>query len=96
MAALRRSTPTAATGSFGGDFDAIVNRLALDTESATTDAAVHDTLRQQATARRGGATGVSTDDELVMLIQHQQAYIAASRLVTTVNEMAQTILDMKR
>ena len=36
-----------------------------------------------------------TDDELVNLIQHQQAYVAASRLVTTINEMAQTILELK-
>ncbi|MBI2797098.1 MAG: flagellar hook-associated protein FlgK [Gemmatimonadetes bacterium] len=96
MAGLRTAAPGSASGSFGGDFDAIVNQLALDTESATTDAAVNDTLRKQAIARRAGATGVSTDDELVTLIQAQQAYVAASRLVTTVNDMAQTILDLKR
>ena len=96
MADMRRAGYSSVSGSFGGDFDAVVNRLALDTESATTDAAVHDTLRQQSLARRAGTTGVSTDDELVMLIQHQQAYVAASRLVSTINEMAQTILDMKR
>ena len=96
VAGLRSSAPAAATGTFGGDFDALANNVALATEGATADAQVHDTLRKQATARRSAITGVSTDDELVTLIQHQQAYVAASRLVTTINDMAQTILDMKR
>ena len=96
MAGLRTNAPSATTGSFGGAFDALVNRFALAAEGAASDAQVHDTLRQQATARRNAVSGVSTDDELVTLIQHQQAYVAASRLVTTINDMAQTILDMKR
>jgi len=37
---------------------------------------------------------VSTDEELVSVIQHQHAYAAAARLVTVVDEMMQTLVDL--
>jgi flagellar hook-associated protein FlgK len=39
-------------------------------------------------------SGVSIDEELTLMLRHQQAYTAASRLVKAADEMAQTILNM--
>ncbi|TDI91303.1 MAG: flagellar hook-associated protein FlgK [Caldithrix sp.] len=43
---------------------------------------------------RESVSGVSLDEEMVNLIEAQQAFTAAARIVTTVDEMMQTILNM--
>ena len=41
-------------------------------------------------------SGVSTDEELIRVMQHQQAYVAATRVVTAVDEMLRDLLGMVR
>lgn len=80
----------------GGFFQGIVTRLASGTRMAEDSAAVFQTLSSQLEMRRQSVSGVSTDEELIRVMEHQQAYTAAARLVTVVDEMLQTVLDMKR
>lgn len=56
--------------------------------------AVAETIVRQAETRRESVSGVSIDEELIQLIQHQQAYAAATKLVSTADEMLQSILNM--
>ena len=44
---------------------------------------------------RDAVSGVSVDEELVRMLAHQQAYQAASKLITTSDEMLQTLLNMR-
>ena len=44
--------------------------------------------------QRDSVSGVSLDEEMVNLIEHEQAYQAAARMVSTVDEMMQTVLNM--
>ena len=39
-------------------------------------------------------SGVSTDEELIDIIQHQHAYQAAARLVSVVNDMMDALVTM--
>ncbi len=39
-------------------------------------------------------SGVSLDEEAVKLLQYQHAYEAAGKIVTVINQMAQSVLDM--
>jgi flagellar hook-associated protein 1 FlgK len=55
---------------------------------------VAQTLADNAAGRRDALSGVSTDEELVNLIQYQTAYQAAARIITTADEMLQTILNI--
>jgi len=106
MAGLRNSpvSITVASGgyagttsvSFGGFYNSLVTGLGTLTQAAGQSATVYGTLADQADARRSSVSGVSTDEELVALMGHQQAYAAAAHLVTVADEMAQTILDMVR
>ncbi len=48
-----------------------------------------DTLRQE-------VSGVSLDEEMTNLISFQRAYQAAAKLVTTADELLQTVIEMKR
>ena len=64
----------------------MVTGVANSVASAKTDSdaakAVVDTLQGQ----RDALSGVSLDEEAVNLIQQQNAYQAAARLITTVND----------
>jgi flagellar hook-associated protein 1 FlgK len=55
---------------------------------------VYDTLARQADGRRASVSGVSIDEELTLMMRHQQAYVAATRVVQAADEMAQAILSM--
>ncbi len=80
--------------SFSDHYRGTVAGVALQASSAAGSAAVYETLASQADTRRVSVSGVSTDEELVQLMRHQQAYAAAAKLVSAADEMAQTVLNM--
>jgi flagellar hook-associated protein 1 FlgK len=82
------------TSTFGDSFRSTVANLGTQASSAERSASVYETLAGQAETRRSSVSGVSIDEELTLLMRHQQAFQAASRLVTTADEMAQTLLQM--
>ena len=53
-----------------------------------------DKIVQQLQIQRASVTGVSLDEEMTQLIQYEQAYEAAARMITTVDELMQTILSL--
>ncbi len=48
----------------------------------------------QAQAQRSAASGVSLDAEAAQLLQFQQAYQAVGQLVSVLNSLAQTVIQM--
>ena len=68
--------------------------LGVQAADARNQYEVYDTLAMQSENRRSSVSGVSIDEELTLMLRHQQAYTAASRLVKAADEMAQTILNM--
>jgi len=72
-----------AVATYGQELANINNRLA-DQE------VISHTLKQQ----RAGVSGVSLDEEMSSLIQFQRAYQASAKLISTVNELFQSILSM--
>ena len=44
--------------------------------------------------QRDSISGVSLDEEMTKLIEYEQAYQAAARMIATVDEMVQTVLNM--
>lgn len=81
-------------GSFPGFFRDTVTRLGMDVRTAEDDADLYGTLLEQANTRRQTDNGVNVDEELMQIVQVQQAYQAASKLVKSMDEMLQTILQM--
>jgi flagellar hook-associated protein 1 FlgK len=55
-----------------------------------------DTLTQNLNARREGISGVSMDEEATNLLKWQANFTASSKVITTVDEMMDTVLQMKR
>lgn len=95
LAGFRSAGDTAngGTQSFSDFHRDTVSGLALRVNSAENSATVYETLTAQAENRRQSVSGVSTDEELIKLMQHQQAYTAASKLLKVVDEMMQTLMN---
>ena len=72
-----------AVATYGQELANINNRMA-DQEI------ISHTLTQQ----RASVSGVSIDEEMSSLIQFQRAYQSSAKLISTVNELFQTILSM--
>lgn len=83
-----------ASTSYAEFYRGIVTQLGLDTSAAGTEFSSADALTSQAATRREQVSGVSMDEELTNLMRNQQAFAAAAKLVTTVDEMMQTVLQM--
>lgn len=86
----------ASTGptTFADFYNAAVTGVGVQVKAATDDAQVRTTLADQARTRRQSVTGVNTDEELTNLMQAQQAYAAAAKIVTAVDEMMKTLVEM--
>ncbi|MCU0648090.1 MAG: flagellar hook-associated protein FlgK [Gemmatimonadaceae bacterium] len=91
------------TVSFGGEqgtflsfFRSSMTRVGLATSRATEDAEAYKALALQAENRRQEVSGVNLDEELVSMMRFQQAYAAAAKLITTADEMMQTVLTLKQ
>ena len=86
-------TTTATISDF---FNQTVGTLATDVKQSQDEATVQTTLASNAENRRSAVSGVSTDEELIAVIEHQHAYSAAARLVTVVDEMTEVLVNLGR
>lgn len=79
------------TGEYYGD---IVGSLGFAIDSTQNASQVEQTLFDSLQSRREQTSGVNTDEELVNMLQFQQAFSAASRFITVVNSTSDEILRM--
>ncbi len=94
LASLRDTASGLLGSSYGEHFRRLVSDVGFGVRSSLDLVEVHETLAGQADVRRSSLSGVSTDEELVRLIEFQTAYAAAARVVTTANEMLETLVRM--
>lgn len=80
--------------SIGGLYRDVVMDVAFRTSDVDRAAEASSALMNQALTRRESVSGVSIDEELMLLMRHQQAYTAATKLVNSADEMLQSILNM--
>ncbi len=74
----------------------VVAGIATRVNSANGTAAAVRTLASSTDARRESIKGVSIDEEMVNLMKYQQSYAAAARLISVVDEMSQTLINLGR
>jgi flagellar hook-associated protein 1 FlgK len=67
------------------------NAIDTATEELNTSQAVSTSLANQ----RRSESGVSIDEEMTNIMQFQKAYEASAQLVSTLNAMMQTVINMK-
>ncbi len=85
---------TTETGSFLGFFRGMVTRIGIETASASDESTAYRTLAEQAETRRQSISGVSTDEELISMMNIQKSYQAAAKLIQSADEMLQTLLSI--
>jgi flagellar hook-associated protein 1 len=80
-----------------GDFwRSSVTDLGLETSRVKSDRDAGEALQQQTDTRRQAVSGVSVDEELIALSRAQQAYQAAARVLSTVQELTADLLSIAR
>lgn len=95
LAGLRTTAIASLNSSTAGEFyTGLVSSVGSIVRDATQESDAAEALSAGTAARRSSATGVSTDEEMVDLMVHQQAFAAASRLVKVADDLMQTLLTM--
>jgi flagellar hook-associated protein 1 FlgK len=74
-------------------YASIVGDVGLRKAAAETDVDFRQTIRDQAESFRSSKSDVSLDEEMVSLTRYQRAYQAASKVLTTVDELLQELIQ---
>lgn len=78
---------------FQSGYAVIVSDVGTKTHSAEVDLLAQQTLREQAIATRESYSGVNLDEEAADLLKHQQAYQASAKVISTADQMFQTLIS---
>jgi flagellar hook-associated protein 1 FlgK len=79
---------------FAGYYISISSNLSVKLQDNASRAEFANTVMTDITERNAAVSGVSMDEELSNLILYQNSFQASARLVTTVDELYQTIINM--
>src|SRR3954469_5223700 len=89
--------PVSTLGSTYKDYySSLISDLGVAAQSATGTKTTADAVVNTLTAQRQSVSGVSLDEEMTNLIQFQHAYSAAGRMISTMDQMLDTLIGMVR
>ena len=77
----------------GGYFKDTVNRLAVQTQEAKRIVKNHEALLSSLDESRTSISGVSLDEEMANMIQFQHAYQANAKIISTVDELLDVVIN---
>lgn len=80
---------------FAGDYARLVANLGGELSGANDQLSAHEAVARMLQQQRDSVSGVSIDEEMSDLVRFQRAYQASARIITTVDEMLQTVLSLK-
>jgi flagellar hook-associated protein 1 FlgK len=84
-----------ASGQTAGDYYSnLIDQVGNDVSNPTSEQEAVGLVLQQLTNQQQSISGVSLDEEATNLITYQQAYEAAARVISTVDELNEATLDM--
>lgn len=76
-----------------GFFQEIIGELGVNAQEANRMKANTDALRTTVDVRRESVSGVSLDEEMINLVRFQHAYNASARMVTTIDQILDKIIN---
>ncbi len=82
--------------SLSGYYNFLTTKIATDGERAGRQRETSDALFNTTQAEFQSISGVSTDEELTNLIKFQTAYSANAKVITTIDQMLNTLLGIKQ
>ena len=80
---------------FTAGYSRIVAGLGQTISSINDQVASSNAVTSMLSNQRASVSGVSLDEEMTNLMQFQKAYQASAQLISTINEMLQTVIAMK-
>ncbi len=80
---------------FGSSYDQTVAGLGGALQNANTQVSNQASVTNMLQTQRSSVSGVNIDEEMTNLMGFQRAYEASAQLVTTVNQMMETVIQMK-
>lgn len=81
------------TGTFSDHFAAIIAELGIDSQRAQRLVENQEVLLRHLEDQRESISGVSLDEEVANLVLYQHAYSAAARVITTVDETLDILIN---
>ncbi len=95
---VEMSTPwrTTSTQSISEYYSTLVARVGADVRTAQTNAEYNTALANDLSDQQQAVSGVNLDEEMANLIKFQHAYTAAAKLITTADQMLETLLGLKQ
>lgn len=94
LADLRQKYLNDLNGSLDDFYSALISRIGIDSQQAKRMAEAQEYMVSQLDERRKEISSVSIDEEMAKMIMYQHAYNAAARMITTMDEMMERILNM--
>ncbi|MFH1081240.1 MAG: flagellar hook-associated protein FlgK [Pseudomonadota bacterium] len=82
------------TSTLNGFLASTVGQIGLQVANAQTDADHQGVLMNHLSNQREAVSGVSIDEEMIMLIKYQMGYTTAGKLCQTVDEMLDTLMGL--
>ncbi len=74
--------------------NSVVGEIGIETAEAHDNVLNHEKLINQFENIRDSTSGVSLDEEFVSLIKYQRGFQAGARVITTVSDMFETLINM--
>jgi flagellar hook-associated protein 1 FlgK len=72
----------------------MVTGIANNASAETTLSQSQNDLLQSLTAQQQQTSGVSLDQQAIQLMQYQQGYQASAKVVTTIDQMFQVLMNI--
>lgn len=86
-------TSSSAGSTMEGAYGDIIIKIGIKTEYATNMVDNQSAVMAQLSNRRESVSGVSIDEEVTNLLKYQRSYEANSRVINTLNEMLDTLIN---
>jgi flagellar hook-associated protein 1 FlgK len=83
----------ASTTTIDGFYQQFVAKIGVDTDQASRLAEVQRGVLDAAQSRRDSVSGVNLDEEMADMVRFQKSYNSAARMITTLDEMLETIVN---
>ncbi len=92
LMARQNTDPAGADARYRG----LISMLGVESQTVQRRSAIQDEVTLQVDTARKAVSGVNLDEEMIALTQTQHAYAAAARLMTTIDQMLETLINMAR
>lgn len=79
---------------FDSFYNGLVSEVGIDMQDANRSLDNQEFMMEQLIQKRDSISGVSLDEELTNLIKFQQAFAASAKIINTVNEMLDVLVEL--